>query len=77
MFVGVDDNALLVDVLFTGNSGPMVAFDGTRVPDKVALGDNVDLSETISGCKPLSEEDWIVARWNAESINRPYTFPLT
>jgi len=41
VFVGVDDNALLVGVLFTGNSGSMVAFDGTRVLDIVVLGDNL------------------------------------
>ena len=51
----------------------MVAFDGTWVLDIFVLEDNVVLSETITGCKPLLEEDWIEARWNVESINQPWT----
>ena len=47
---GVEDNVMLVGgVLFTGNSVPMVESEETMVVDSSALGDNVVLSETVSG----------------------------
>ena len=47
---GVEDNVMLVGgVLFTGNSVPMVESEETMVVDSFVLGDNVMLSETVSG----------------------------
>ena len=47
---GVEDNVMLVGgVLFTGSSVPMVEYEETMVVDSFVLGDNIVLSETISG----------------------------
>ena len=47
---GVEDNAMVVGgVLFTSSSVPMVESEETMVVDSFVLGDNVVLSETVSG----------------------------
>ena len=46
---GVEDNVMLVEVLFTGSSVPMVESEETMAVDSFVLGDNVVLSETVSG----------------------------
>ena len=47
---GVEDNVMLVGgVLFTGSSVPMVESEETMAVDSFVLGDNVVLSETVSG----------------------------